>query len=180
MGVNGHVDAQLLAYVERRLAADERARVQAHLAVCAGCRAAAAELAHTVDALQGLPGALRGLPARAAHQWPAVWVNVLAAGTARKVWPHVSLYLSLVTTFLAFVLVAPGQGRPVPASVTAGVAAGPRLTQPATFVYQPAVGPTESAATFGLAVHGGAEATVAGTRAIQPIPIPTPAPDPQG
>ncbi len=180
MGLSRHVEGQLLALIERRLVPDERARVEAHVAVCARCRAAAGELFQTVDALQGLPGALRALPVRAGRQWPAVWARVRATGTARKAWPHVSLYLSLVTTFLAIVSMAPGLARSAPASVTAGVAAGPQLTQPATVIYQAVADPTDSAATLGLADHGSAEATVAGTAAIQPIPIPTPVPDPQG
>ncbi len=52
-----HVDDQLLALVERRLPALERARVEAHLAHCQRCRAAASELHQSVTALAGLPGA---------------------------------------------------------------------------------------------------------------------------
>ncbi len=167
---SAHVDEQLLALVERRLSRDDRARVEAHLAGCARCRLAARELDDTVSGLQKLPAALRGLPLSAARQWPAVWVRVRAAGPARRLWPQMSVYLGVVTGFLAFVSVIPGAYHAAPASVTAGLAAGPQHTQPATVAFH-----TEYARADSVTA---AEPTQAGTEPIHPIPVPTPVPGP--
>jgi anti-sigma factor RsiW len=175
MGMSGvHVDAQLLALVERRLALDEQARVEAHLAACARCQAAANDLYDITDGLGAMPAALRTLPVRAAQQWPAVWSRLRGAGPARRPWPQVSVYLSLVSSFLVVVAAMPGGGpAAAPSSVTAGVAAGPQLTPPATVVFQ-------IEATTGMAGLADASAapTLSGTEAVQPIPIPTPVPGP--
>ncbi len=176
-----HVDEHLLALVERRLPPAERARVEAHLAACARCRAAAGALFDNVEGLEALPGALRGLPVRAAQQWPGVWARVRAArpdaGTVRRAWPRLSVYLSLVTTFLVFLSVFPSGGQLAPASVTAGVAAGPQGTQPATVAFQAEAEPQGRAGTAALAAAEAAP-TLAGTEPIQPLPIPTPVPGP--
>jgi anti-sigma factor RsiW len=171
------VDDELLALIERRLAPAERARVLAHLAACARCRAAASDLNDTVDGLKALPYALRAVPVRAAQQWPDVWARVRAGGPAHKAWPQVSVYLSLVTGLLVLVSAIPGRGAAAPARVTAGVAAGPQLTQAATVVYQLAADHAASTGTAGELTRG-AQPTLAGTAAIAPVPIPTPVPGP--
>ena len=51
----GDREAQLNEYVDGTLAADARALVEAHLAQCAGCREAVAELRGLVDGARGLP-----------------------------------------------------------------------------------------------------------------------------
>jgi anti-sigma factor RsiW len=71
--VTGHGRDDLLRYAEQRLDAASRARVEAHLARCAACRAEAATLVDLVDSLQAMPGALRAPAAVAARRWPAVW-----------------------------------------------------------------------------------------------------------
>jgi hypothetical protein len=129
-----------------------------------------------VTALEGLPGALRALPVRAAQQWPDVWARVRAAGPVRRAWPQASIYLSLVTSFAVLVLVFPS-GHAAPASVTAGVAAGPEHTQPATVVFQVETDQLDSTGTAGE-TKAAAAPTSAGTAAIQPVPIPTPVPGP--
>jgi hypothetical protein len=51
-----HVDADLLsAYLDAQATADERRRVEAHLATCAACRNELAGLRHTVTLLHALP-----------------------------------------------------------------------------------------------------------------------------
>ena len=173
-----HVDAQLLALLERRLTPAERARVAAHLDTCPRCRAAARELAETVAELEAVPSALRGLPVRTAQQWPAVWSRVRAASPVRKLAPQVSVYLSLVTSVMAVLAVVPGMSHGAPASVTAGVAANPQLTQPATVVFHSAetLRAAETAANWRRTASGAAVPTAAGTEAIAPAPIPTPGP----
>ena len=54
----GDREAQLNEYVDGTLAADARALVEAHLARCAGCREAVAQLRGLVDGARGLPRAI--------------------------------------------------------------------------------------------------------------------------
>ena len=54
----GDREAQLNEYVDGTLAADARALVEAHLARCAACREAVAELRGLVDGARGLPRAI--------------------------------------------------------------------------------------------------------------------------
>ena len=51
----GDREVQLNEYVDGTVAADARALVEAHLAQCAGCREAVAELRGLVDGARGLP-----------------------------------------------------------------------------------------------------------------------------
>lgn len=166
----GHVDDQLLALVERRLAPAERAQVLAHLARCPRCRAAAAELDEAAQDVRALAGTLRSMPVRAAQQWPAVWRRVQGASAAGRLGPQVRVYLGLVTGFLALMSVFPGLRGGAAASVTVGVAAGPQQTALATIAYQAA----RPAGTDDEAVRPAP--TLAGTEAIAPVPIPTPVP----
>ncbi len=181
---SAHVRDDLLHLAERRLAPDERQRVQAHLAVCPACRAAALDLDQIVDDLQALPRALQQLDNqghyRAARTWPAVWDRVrapLTFGQPRPALPHVSLYVSLVTAFCGLVLAFPGTHRTV--LVTADLAQTPLVTMLSTATYgQPPVDGVQAAR--GLSSRDEIAATSAGTAARQPIPIPTPVPGPRG
>ena len=170
--MNAHVDEHLLALIERRLTAAERARVAIHLEACPRCRASARALAETADELAALPNALRALPLRAARQWPAVWAKVRAAGSAARSGPQLSVYLGLVSSLVAIVAVIPSVRQGAPASVTAGVAAGPQLTQPATVVMQV----EGTVAEWQDRASDPAAPTVDNAAAIAPVPIPTPAP----
>lgn len=181
---SAHVHEDLLRLAERRLAPDERQRVQAHLAVCPACRAAALDLDQIVDDLQALPRALQQLDHqgryRAAQKWPAVWARVrapLAFGRPRPALQHVSLYVSLVTAFCGLVLAFPGTHGTV--QVTADLAQTPLVTMlsTATYAQQPADGVQ---AARSLSAQDEIAATSAGTAARQPIPIPTPVPGPRG
>ena len=51
-------------YLEDRLAADERVRFEAHVAVCDGCQAYVEQLRETVGALGELPESQLASPAR--------------------------------------------------------------------------------------------------------------------
>jgi anti-sigma factor RsiW len=175
---SAHVHDDLLRFAERRLAARDRRRVEAHLAVCGECRSAALDLAQIADSLQALPRALQPLDAqiryRAARSWPEVWAGLaprLASGRPRLALPHVSLYLSLLTAFCALTLSLPGGRGAVP--VTADLAQTPLVTALSTAAYgqEP---PRTTVARDAIA------ATSAGTAARQPIPIPTPIPGPRG
>jgi anti-sigma factor RsiW len=74
-----HVLAELLAYAEGRLAPAERARVEAHVAVCPACRAQADDLHYLVDALSAVPRALDvSLAPRRSQAWATVWSRVRA------------------------------------------------------------------------------------------------------
>lgn len=172
--MSAHVDDQLLALMERRLPAAERARVAAHLDECPRCRAAAAALDDTLAELTALPGALPAMPRRTSSHWPVVWARVRDAGAVRRLSPRVSVYLGLVTSLVVVVLAVPTMSRGVPASVTAGVAAGPQLTQPATLVAR-AEG---TVAQWPERVSDTAVLSADGTAAIAPVPIPTPVPGP--
>lgn len=165
-----HVDDCLLALVERRLAPAERARVLTHLAGCARCRAAAAELDEAAGDMRALAGTLRALPTQAARQWPAVWARVQGANVAGRLGPQARVYLGLITGFLALLTAFPGLSHGAAANVTAGVAIGPQQTVPATVAYQ-AARPAGTEDEFVPAAP-----TVAGTVAIAPMPIPTPVP----
>ena len=169
-----HADDQLLALLEQRLPPADRARVEAHLAECARCRLAARDLADLTQGLEALPGALRGLPRRAAQQWPAVWARVSGARPTRRLWPQVSVYLGVVTSFMAVIAVFPGGNQGVPASVTAGMAAGPQNTQPATVAFHT----DDVAQGTGLAGVAEAAPTQVGTEPVLAIPVPTPVPGP--
>jgi hypothetical protein len=143
--------------------------VLAHLAGCGRCRAAAAALDETAGDMRALAGALRTLPVPAARHWPAVWQRMQSGGAGR-LGPQARVYLGLVTGFLALVTAFPSLSAGGAASVTAGVAAGPQHTLPATVAYQ-AAAPAGTEDEFVRAAP-----TLAGTEAIRPEPIPTPVP----
>jgi hypothetical protein len=160
----------LLRYAERRLDAAGRARVEAHLAVCLECQAAAAETAAVVDALQAMPLALRALPASGRRDWAAVWQRARKPAPWAAL-PRLSFGLSLVTAAFTLLMILPGGLAGRPAAVTAGVVETPRVS-----VLTPRV------AAVGLVESRSAAAATSAARAasltVGPVPIPTPMPGP--
>ena len=72
-----HMEATLNEYVDGTLAARERATVEAHLAGCAGCRTAVAELRRLVAEAQGLPRSIA--PER--NLWTAIDARIVQRAT---------------------------------------------------------------------------------------------------
>jgi hypothetical protein len=91
---------KLLAYADDDLPADERAAIEAHLEACADCRAEAAGLRRTEDALRALAAVERApevtadlrsrLAVRPVHHFPWVLAGaaVAAAAALLFLWPH--------------------------------------------------------------------------------------------
>ena len=79
-----HMDAQLNEYVDGTLAARDRASVEAHLAECAGCRAAVAELRSLAAAAATLPKSIE--PGR--DLWAAIETRMRqrAPRNVQRVW----------------------------------------------------------------------------------------------
>ncbi|PYO97131.1 MAG: hypothetical protein DMD60_08005 [Gemmatimonadetes bacterium] len=79
-----HMDAQLNEFVEGTLAARDRASVEAHLAECAGCRAAVAELRSLAAAAATLPKSIE--PGR--DLWAAIATRLRPRATwnVQRVW----------------------------------------------------------------------------------------------
>ncbi|MCC7361628.1 MAG: zf-HC2 domain-containing protein [Anaerolineales bacterium] len=127
---NWHVQPDLLAYAEGRLSAHRAAPLEAHLAACPACRAAAADLATLHDNLRALPAALRPLERHPAHDWPVLWARVTAVRPAapRPAWPRalprLSFYVSLLAVAFTAATLVPGSFGLRPA-VTAGVVETP-------------------------------------------------------
>lgn len=126
--MNRHVEQDLLAYLEGRLSAGRAAQLEAHLAACAACRAAAADTAALHDHLRALPAALRPLERRTARDWPHVWARVTAAQRPAAAWPRtlprLSFYVSLLAVAFTAATLVPGSFGLHPA-VTAGVVETP-------------------------------------------------------
>lgn|GEM_PF-3593032 len=124
--VNQHVQNDLAAYAEHRLDPVRTAQVEAHLAECRACRAAAAETAALVDALQATPAALRGLGRGSGPAWPQIWARVAAPlrPALPPTLPRLSFYVSLLAVAFSAATLLPGSlgGRP---AVTAGVVETP-------------------------------------------------------
>jgi anti-sigma factor RsiW len=168
--VGAHVQADLLRYAERRLDAAGVARVEAHLAGCAACRAAAAETAALVDALQAMPAALRALPGSSPRRWAGVWRRVRQPAR-RAALPRLSFGLSLATAAFSLLMALPAGLSGQPAAVTAGVVETPGISvlTPRAAAEAGGQGRASAAATSaasGLSVTAG------------PAPIPTPVPGP--
>jgi len=79
-----HMDAKLNEYVDGTLGVAERAAVEAHLAGCAGCREALAQLRALVAGARGLPQAIE--PAR--DLWTSIERRIVQRATwnMRRVW----------------------------------------------------------------------------------------------
>lgn len=79
-----HMEAQLNEYVDGTLAARDRASVEAHLAECAGCRAAVAELRSLAAAAATLPKSIE--PGR--DLWAAIETRIRqrAPRNVQRVW----------------------------------------------------------------------------------------------
>jgi anti-sigma factor RsiW len=74
-----------LAFVEERALPHDHQRAEAHLAVCAECRAAVIHLADMADQLRAVPRALKPNTHPQRH-WSAVWARV-SAPTASSPYP---------------------------------------------------------------------------------------------
>ena len=72
-----HMEATLNEYVDGTLATRDRASVEAHLAGCAGCREAVAELRRLVAEAQGLPRSIE--PER--NLWTAIDTRIVQRAT---------------------------------------------------------------------------------------------------
>ncbi len=172
MGLSGqHPRRQLLAFVEGSLEPAEREQVERHVAVCAACQAEVADLAQMHDTLSALPAALRGLVARPAGSWSAVWARV--QGTpVRRMLPQLNLYVSLAV--VVFVLAA---------ALPAGLAAQPALAT-AGAVQTPVVAPVTPSAGKAAVAYAGQVSTALATNQMtlgaQAIPVPTPVPGLKG
>ena len=79
-----HMDAKLNEYVDGTLATRDRASVEAHLAGCAGCRAAVAELRRLVAEARQLPATIT--PPR--DLWPVIGRRIVQRATwnVQRVW----------------------------------------------------------------------------------------------
>ena len=79
-----HMEAKLNEYVDGTLGVAERAAVEAHLAGCAGCREALAQLRALVAGARGLPQAIE--PAR--DLWASIERRIVQRATwnMRRVW----------------------------------------------------------------------------------------------
>jgi anti-sigma factor RsiW len=165
-----HPRQELLAYVEGRLEAPDRARVAQHLRGCPGCQAEVAELEQVNETLGALPAALRPLTLRPAGSWPKVWDRVQGV-PLRRVVPQLNLYLSLAAVIFVLAAALPASLGAQPLPVTAGVIQTPVAAQ-AT----PAAGKSTLAASA-LVSTALAARTVTAAR---PIPIQTPIPGQKG
>lgn len=170
--VGQHVQLDLVRYVERRLDAAGRARVEVHLAGCAACRAAAAETLALVDGLQAMPAALGRLPALTRRDWAGIWARARAPAGPPSL-PRLSFCLSLVMAAFSLVTLLPPDLARQPAAVTAGM-----VQTPGAVAFTPRALPSRPDAGW----IDTAPATVAGDEvsAAGPIPAPTPMPGPLG
>jgi anti-sigma factor RsiW len=177
MGLVTHpVERDFAAYAEQRLSAARRAQVEAHLAQCPACRAAAEETLALVDALQAMPAALRQGPQRL-PAWAGVWARVQRPAPPRlpRAAPRLSFYVSLLAVAFSAATLLPGAFGIHPA-MTAGVVATPvtHTTQVALtprLTNQPARAATTAQAALVFNTAVGAVATPAG-----PATAPTPGP----
>lgn len=167
-----HPRQELLAFVEGRLDPCALARVSAHLAGCARCRAEAAELMDVTDSLNALPAALRGLSERRAGAWAVVWGRVQAVPIRRLV-PQLNFFLSLTAVVFVLAAALPAGLGAQPLPVTAGAIQTP-VALPATPVAGKvtAAGPAWQVST--------ALAASRLPRGARPVPNPTPVPGQRG
>jgi predicted anti-sigma-YlaC factor YlaD len=96
----GDREAQLNEYVDGTLAADARALVEAHLAQCAGCREAVAELRGLVDGARGLPRTIE--PASELWAGIAGRIGKRETGNGKRWWR--GALAAAATVILAFAL----------------------------------------------------------------------------
>jgi len=118
-----HMEATLNEYVDGTLAARARATVEAHLAGCAGCREAVAELRRLVGEAQGLPRSIE--PER--NLWTAIDARIVQRATynvRRAFWRGVLAAAAvLVITLAVYRLLPPFAAHYRPAGEWAGWAA---------------------------------------------------------
>ena len=115
-----HMEATLNEYVDGTLAARARATVEAHLAGCAGCREAVAELRRLVGEAQGLPRSIE--PER--NLWTAIDARIVQRATynvRRAFWRGVLAAAAvLVITLAVYRLLPPFAAHYRPAGGWAG------------------------------------------------------------
>jgi anti-sigma factor RsiW len=170
---SGHPRQALLAFVEGRLDAAGRARVERHLPDCAACRAEVAELIHVTDTIGALPAALGGLAQRPAGSWSAIWARVRAVPVRPlSVAPQLNLTLSLAVVVFVLAASLPAGLGARPASVTAGA-----IQTPVAAHATPSAGRGTAAGAAQLSTALAANRLAAGARA---IPVPTPVPGLKG
>jgi anti-sigma factor RsiW len=166
-----HPQAELLAFVDGRLEAAERARVARHLADCPACRADVFELARVDETLSALPAALRPLTAPAAGSWSRVWVQTQAR-SLRRVVPQLNFYLSLAAVIFVLAAAVPASLGAQPMPVTAGVIQTPLAEQ---------MTPAAGMPTFTSAGRASTAPAVArAVTAARPVPNETPVPGQKG
>ncbi len=99
-------EAQLNEYVDGTLAAEAQALVEAHLAGCAGCRAAVAELRGLVDGARGLPRTIE--PASDLWAGIAGRIGKRGAGIGKRWWRGVlAVAATIVIGFALYRLLPP-------------------------------------------------------------------------
>ena len=117
-----HMDAKLNEYVDGTLATRDRASVEAHLAGCAGCRAAVAELRSLSAAAASLPRSIE--PGR--DLWVAIESRIRQRATwnVQRVWrPALAAAAVLVIALGVYRLLPPSTAHYRPAGEWAGWAA---------------------------------------------------------
>ena len=103
-----HMDAKLNEYVDGTLGVAERAAVEAHLAGCAGCREALAQLRALVAGARGLPQAIE--PAR------DLWASIERRIVQRATWNLQRLWWRGALAAAAVLVIALGLYRLLPPS----------------------------------------------------------------
>jgi anti-sigma factor RsiW len=136
--VSEHLGPDGLRWVEGRLSALDRKRVDAHLAECADCRAELAEWQETARALRALPNALEAMPVRVTPAWRAVQARLRPQTlNPHPVW-RAALSVGLVMMIFAFSNTVASAGRvsaaPQPASVVSAPLADAFLSPAAALV----------------------------------------------
>jgi anti-sigma factor RsiW len=169
--VTNHPRREFLALLENRLDGDRRALVEAHLAVCARCRAEAAEMRLLMDNLAAIPAALRPLAegerVYRGLAWPTIWARI-ERGPVRRIMPQLSFYLSVAMTVFVFALTLPAAFGVPQLAVTAGAIQTPLAAEatPGTLVLD--------ARPVGAAASASSTALLSVRSVARPIPVPTP------
>jgi hypothetical protein len=131
--VNEHPEELLAAYVERSLGADERARVEAHLASCETCReevALASSARETLTSLpqleapRGIPFAVRRRAGRAAGAPSRAWRLVGTAAAAAVLAAGAVFVFSQIDLGSEQQAQSGGAERPAPAADAPGAGGG--------------------------------------------------------
>lgn len=172
-----HSTDEILKMIENRLAPAERARVEAHLRLCAACSAEFVEQRDLADALRRMSPALDALAASPSRTWPEVWERLRGRAAPRRASWQFAMGMTMVIALLAFTSLRVGAMTPAPAAATMGAARPPSAwvqTPPApwpSLTTDPRVQArsTTTGDLAGLAVN-----------TLLPPPVPIPIPIPSG